>query len=355
MVRRLLQGAALRGFLVMAASLTGLFGLLQFVGELAFVGQGRYGVGDALLVVLLSAPLRLLQVAPVALLLGSLIALGPLARNTELVALRAIGVSERRVIGTLLELVVPIVLAMLALAELVVPPAQARAQSIRADALAASAAFHVDNTLWAHGDHQYLSVHSFAPDGAPVGIDIYDFADDGRLRRLTHADRAEIGRNDIWQLSGVEIRIVRGFVFETERHAAMPWHAFLPQRQIRLLALPLPAVPPVALVRYVHRLERRGLGAERYRRELWNRIAVPFSMVAMVMIAAPFVFGPPRLSSAGRSLAGGIGVGLGFSLGQQVAGRLGVLLDLGPAVTALAPPLLVIAVASWFLSETVRG
>ena len=323
LAHRYVQGAALKAFALVSLALTGLFSLLQFVEELALVGQGHYHVADAFSYVLLTTPSRLMQVTPVSLLLGSLLALGPLARNAELTAMLSLGISGNRIIAAVLELTLPIVAALLLTAELVVPPAQRLAQSQRAAALSSASSLHSDNSLWAEGNRQYLNVRQFERGNVPVGIDIYGFADDGSLRSLVHGDRAVIRPDGTWLLSGV-----------TRREES---------------------VPPIALFRYVHGLRHGDAQAGRYRRELWARIGIPFSMVAMVMISAPFAFGPSRMRTAGQSIARGIGIGLIFSLAQQIVGRLGLLLDLSPAVTALLPPLLVIALAVHLLRRSNAG
>ena len=355
LARRYVQGAVLRAFALVAAALTGLFSLLQFVEELAFVGQGHYRVGDAFFYVLLTAPSRLLQVTPVSLLLGSLLALGPLGRNSELIAMLSLGISRNRIVAAVLELIVPIVAVLLLVAEFVVPPAQQAAQSQHAAALSSASGFHSDNSLWAEGNHQYLNVREFQRGNVPVGIDIYGFAPDGSLRSAIHADRAEIEPNGVWLLAGVTRRQVHGFDIRIDHLPSLPWRSFLPARQVRFLILPLDSVPPVALFRYVYRLKRGDFQAGRYGRELWARIGIPFSMVAMVMISAPFVFGPSRARTAGQSIARGVGIGLVFSLGQQIVGRLGLLLDGSPAITALLPPLLVIGLAIHLLRRSRAG
>ena len=352
LARRYVQGAVLRAFALVAAALAGLFSLLQFVEELAFVGQGHYLVGNAFLYVLLTAPLRLLQVTPVSLLLGSLLALGPLGRHSELTAMLSLGISRNRIVVAVLELIVPIVAVLLLVAEFVVPPAQQVAQSQRAAALSSASSFHSDNSLWAEGNHQYLNVREFKQGNVPVGIDIYSFADDGSLRSVIHADRAGIERDGIWMLAGVTRRQVHGFDIRIDHLPFLPWHSFLPARQVRFLILPLDSVPPIALFRYVYHRKQGDFQAGRYGRELWTRIGIPFSMVAMVMISAPFVFGRMRTRTAGQSIARGIGIGLVFSLGQQIVGRLGLLLDVSPATTALFPPLLVIALAIHLLRRS---
>ena len=343
LLSRYVGGSALRAFVLVAASLVALFSLLEFVEQLASVGQGQYRVADAFVYVLLTAPGRLLQVAPVSMLLGALLALGALARTSELTAMLSLGLSERRIVGRVLLLLVPIVAALALLAQFVIPPAQQVAQERRADALV-TASGRPDAAFWAQGERQYLSVGLFERATAPVDIDIYAFEPDGSLASIVHAERGEILPDGTWALAEVTRRTVRDALFHTEHLAALTWRSFIPPGQLRFLRLPADSIPPAALYRQIRSLERQHQQATRYERELWAKAAVPLSMVAMVLIAAPMVFGSPRMQN-GQRLMRGVGVGLVFTLCQQIVDRLGQLLDLSPAATALAPPLVVLAVA----------
>jgi lipopolysaccharide export system permease protein len=338
---RYIGAAALRAFVLVAASLTALFSLLEFVEQLASVGQGHYRVADALVYVLLTAPGRLLQVASVSMLLGSLLALGALARTSELTAMLSLGLSERRIVGTVLRLTVPIVAVLALLTQFVIPPAQRLAQERRTDALA-SAASRPDASFWAQGDRQYLNVAQFERGTVPVGIDIYAFEPDGSLASILHAERAEVLPDGTWALAEVSRRTVEKSQFRVEHLPRLSWHSFIPPGQLQFLRLPPDSIPPVALYRQIRSLERQHQRATRYERELWTRAGIPLSMVAMVLIAAPMVFGSPRMQG-GQRLARGVGLGIVFTLCQQIVGRLGQLLDLSPAATALAPSLVVLA------------
>ena len=341
---RYLEAAVLRAFLGVAAALTGLFSLLEFVEQLASVGQGSYRVADALAYVALTAPGRALQLMPVSMLLASLLALGPLARTSELTAMLTLGISERRIVGTVLRLLVPIVAVLLLLAEFVIPPAQQAAQDRRADALGLSAPSGTDS-VWAHDGREYLDVERFEHGRVPVGIDIYAFEPDGSLASLVHAARGAIGPDGTWALDDVSRRTLDGAQFRVEHLARLDWHSFVQPGQLGFLTLPPDSLPPLALFRHVRKLRKQHQNAVRFERALWDRAAIPLSMAAMAMIAAPLVFGAPRLQGNGQRLARGIGVGIVFSLFQQITGRLGELLAAGPAVTALAPPLVLLAVA----------
>ncbi len=343
---RYVEAATFRTSALVAATLTALFSLLEFVEQLASVGQGRYHVGDAVAYVLLTAPHRLLQVAPVSMLLGSLLALGLLDRNLELTAMRGLGFSENRIMGRIVRLAVPIVVVLFLLAEFVIPAAQRLAQERRSAALTSLTALRGDDSFWAQGDGQYLSVQKFEDGNIPRDIDIYAFDATGRLTSFIHADRADVGATGTWLLTGViRKRTVESATFETERLTSYSWHSFISAKQTQLLILPPESMPPIALYRYVRGLKQRHQQATRYEQELWSKLSIPFSIAAMIMIAAPFAFAPPRAHNLGRQITIGAAIGIVFSLAQQITDHLDLLLDLNPAATALAPSLLLMVLA----------
>ena len=349
---RYIEAAAFKAFALVAAALTALFSLLEFVDQLRSVGQGHYRLVDALIYVLLTAPSRLLQVTPVSMLLGCLFALTALAKDSELTALRSVGVSERRIIGSVLKLVVPIVVALFLMAEFVIPPAQQIAQTRRASALSLSGPLHGGDSFWAQSDRQFLNVRQFKYGNVPNDIDIYAFSEDGRLERYIHADRADIQPDGTWLLRGVVRKSVTASRFQTEQMTTLSWQAFVSAEQFQHLTLPAGNMPPTVLYRYVRDLKRRHEQALRYEQELWTKISIPLSLVAMVMIAAPFVFGPPRAQNTGQQITIGAIIGIVFSLSQQIAGHLDLLLNLNPAATAMAPSLLLMILAIYLFRHT---
>jgi lipopolysaccharide export system permease protein len=339
---RHIQAAAFRAFVLVVTGLTALFSLLEFVEQLSDVGQGGYAVSDAFVYVVLTAPSRLLQVAPVSMLMGCLLALGSLGRNSELTAMRSLGVSEKRIIGAVMMLNLPIFIVLFLIAQFVIPPAQQLAQARRATTLPSSDSA---SGFWAHDDRRFLNVGAFEGADLAKNIDIYGFMADGGLESFIHADRADIQPDDQWRLIGVTKKRVVASELVTERLPSLSWTSFVSRPQIRLLMLPVESMPPIGLYRYVRELGLRHQQAIRYEQELWRKISIPVSMIAMIMISAPFVFGSPRGQSVGRQIMIGMIIGVVFSLGQQIAGHLDVLLDLNPAVTSLAPSLMLMCLA----------
>ena len=328
-----------------AAGLTTLFSLLDFVEQLRDVGHGRYRVTDALVNVALGIPAEVLQLTPVSALLGCLLALGTLASSNELTAMRAAGVSERVIIGWIFKLGLPIMLALFLVAQFVVPPAARMAQSQRSARLEPAGAVRTGNGYWAHGGNSYLNVEQFSDGGMPQNISVYRFSDSGDLIEFLHADRAQVRGDGTWLMSGVLEKRFDVDRVDTVRRATLSWKSFLRPEQVQLLVLPPQSMAPIALWRYVADLRAQGQQAIRYEQELWRQLSIPFATAAMVLIAAPFIFGPMRARSTGQRVTVGVIIGVVFTLCQQIAGYVGLLLNLNPALTALAPSVLLFLLA----------
>jgi lipopolysaccharide export system permease protein len=348
---RYIRGVTLRAFLLIAAGLTALFSLLTFVEQLSYVGQGHYRLTDALIYVLLTAPYQLLQLTPVSLLLSSLLALGALARGSELTAFRSLGVSQARIIGAVLKLALPIIAVLFLVAQFVIPPAQQLAQRQQAAALNDAVPVLSNGSFWAENNRQYLNVQASASGNVLLGIEIYAFDDDGALRTYIHADRADIEPDGTWLLTGVQRTRIVASQLVTDQHASLPWKSFISGRQMQLLTLPPQTMPPLALYAYIQQLKQLHQQALRYKQTFWMMVSIPLSIIAMVLIAAPFVFGPQRSASAGRQLLVGALIGIVFLLSQQITGYLGLLLDLNPAVSALAPSVLLLSLGGYLLQR----
>ena len=81
------------GLLIAAAVLLPLFCFFDLIEQMEDIGEGFYTASDAFFIVLLLLPRRLFQLLPFIALIGNVIALGRLALNSEIIAMRAAGLS----------------------------------------------------------------------------------------------------------------------------------------------------------------------------------------------------------------------------------------------------------------------
>jgi len=335
----------LRIFLLAMAGLTFLFSLLDFVQQLSLVGQGTYDARDAMVYTFFTAPSRILQLAPVGMLLASLLALGLLARHAELTAWRSLGISEARIIGALIKLSLPIIFVLFLIAQYMVPTAQLLAQRAQEAALGESTTAMHSGGFWVAHGRQYLNVRNFGFDKTPEDIDIYEFAPDGSLLSYLHAETATIEPDGHWLLREVLEKQVQGTQFVTTSLPSLTWASFVTPQHMQLLQLPTATMPPVDLYRYIHEQKRNDQQEETDELAFWSMVATPLSLLALVLAAAPFAFGSQRTQSAGRQLLIGALLGIGFELTEQLIFYFGLRLSLPPVLTALAPSLLLGGIA----------
>jgi lipopolysaccharide export system permease protein len=341
--------ATLRALLLVSAGLTILFSLLELVNQLHDVGKGDYRLIDACIYVLLTAPARLLQLMPAAMLFACLFALGALATRAELTVMRASGISPTLIVGAVFKLALATVVALFFLAEFVIPPAQQLAQSERDSRLASLDAVRGSDSLWAAGEHQFLNVRRFADANIPVDIYLYEFSAAGKVQGVIQAARAEVRPDGTWLLERVSRKRFSGTRIDTEQLATLVWHSFLRPAQVSLLTLPAESMRPLDLYRYVRDLERRHQPAARYAQELWGKVDLPLAIAAMVLIAVPFAFGSLRTRGMGQRMLIGTMIGIVFSLVQQITIYLGLLLNVSPVLTATAPSIALLGLAVYLV------
>jgi lipopolysaccharide export system permease protein len=352
-LERYIAMATLKALLLVSAGLTILFSLLEFVNQLHDVGKGDYRLIDACVYVLLTAPARLLQLMPAAMLFACLFALGALATRSELTVMRASGISPTLVVGAVFKLALAVLVALFGLAQFIIPPAQQMAQTERGSRLAALDAVRGSDSFWATGDHQFLNVRRFADANIPADIYLYEFSASGQVQGVIRAARAEIRPDGTWLLESVSRKRFSGTRIDTEQLATFVWHSFLRPAQVSLLTLPANSMRPLDLYRYVRDLKRRHQPAARYAEELWEKIDLPLAMAAMILIAVPFAFGSIRTRGMGQRVMIGTMIGILFTLVQQITSYLGLLLNVSPALTATTPSIVLVALGVYLFRRAV--
>ena len=95
---RYIRAQLAKGFLIVFIILVSVFSFLDFVEELDDTTLGNYDVVDAVVFVVLTVPERALWLIPICTLLGCLVGLSLLDNGNELTAMRAAGVSGRRIV-----------------------------------------------------------------------------------------------------------------------------------------------------------------------------------------------------------------------------------------------------------------
>lgn len=326
--------------------LLALFSFMALAEELEAVGMGSFTLPDAMMVVFLTSPKRIVELLPITALLGGLLGLGTMANHREIIAMRTIGISKERIAKTVAMLAVFLGIFISLLQFYVVPGFEREAAALRGQASQSTdGRTGSSKALWTRNENQFVRVNGVQSDRTLVGIQIYSTDKQGRLTQLIQARKAYYAGQENWLLTGVrESSFNKTQVLETQ-HDSMEWHALLTGEQAAILILPLEALAPNDLVSTINNLKKNQLDTHHYEVVLWQQISQLPSLLAMALMALPFLLGSVReVSASQRALTGGL-IGIGFYLAQQLSGHLAGILGLNPSLVILTPPLILLAVA----------
>lgn len=339
----------IQGFLLVIFILVSLFSFLELVAQLDDIGKGNYQLLDAFAYIGLTIPRRVLDMVPMAALLGSIIALGMLADKGELIVMRAAGLSVQRICFSVLATGALLMLATGILEEYVAPPMEQHARLSRSLAISDTGLLLTKQGFWARQGHSFIHVGKTLSGGIAADLDVYEGDKEGGLRAFIHAREADIHDNKRWVLKDIRKKVIEEQRITTYNLPTMDLNSFLSTEQVNILALPPDSLSPSDLYQYIQALRQRGQNADTYVLALWQKLAVPLTTGAMVLLSLPFVFGPPREKSIGLRITVGAMVGIGFYLANQIIGYMGLLLELHPALTTLAPVAAILWIALWRL------
>ena len=326
--------------------LLALFSFMALAEELEDIGKGSFTLADALMVVFLTTPKRVVELLPVTALLGGLLGLGAMANHRELIAIRTSGISKQRIAQTVALLAIFLGVFITALQFWVVPGFEREAATLRGQALQnTEARGGATNAFWTRNDHHFIRVNGVQSDRTLSDIEIYSTDEKGRLTRLTQASNAFYTGQENWLLTKVLESNFQGVrVVETKRDN-MRWDGLLSAEQASVLILPLEALAPNDLLKTIANLRRNQLDTHQYEVVLWQQVSLLPGLLAMALMSLPFLLGSVRAVSASqRVMIGGL-IGIVFYLLQQLSGHMAGIFGLNPSLVILTPPFILLAIA----------
>lgn len=327
-------------YATMAAALIVLFDLIAFMTEAEDVGDARYDIVDAIVVVLYGTPALLVDLAPFVALLGTLAAFASLDTTSEITALRAAGTSRAWFLRTAASAAVMFMLLIAAI-ELVARPAHLQASLLRMYETAAQGNPLPDGGFWAQSDSTYVNIEGLTDAQRPTGIRIFALDEHGMLQSYRHAERAEVQGPRQWRLESLtEKHYANGAPIRLDTRAAASWSPVW-QSESDIYAL---TVTSLSIEQLLGRTATAATALDE-RVELWRRIALPIAATAYAMLACAFA-----LTSRGRGgkavrMAVGAAAALVLYLGEQVTVNAGILAGVPVALASLLPGVIVFGAA----------
>lgn len=343
--------------------LVALFGFFELVQQLEEV-RADYPISLALLLTVLTLPVRIYEVMPLSVLLAAVYTMSRWASTSEFTALRVAGLSPTRLAGALLIPGVILVVLTYAVGEYISPWANSYAVSAESTARdRALTARGFKSGVWvrdvSEGNHiRYINVSALnASDREMTGAwRMFEYDTQGRLLRMVHADAARFEEGRGWHLKAV--RTVEYPSIDRadptapqaaiETKTADSW--FLPSKVgpdiLNVMTTKPERMSMQDLSRYVDHLEMTGGSSEHYRVTLWSKAFYPLAVLVMLALSMPFAYMNARAGGVALKMFFGVILGIFFYALNNVFSFVGMVNTWPPLIAAATPTAVMLLLAA---------
>ena len=352
-IDRYIARVILNGTLMTLMVFGALFAFIDFVRNLDAIGTHNYGAPQAFIYVMLNMPQRLYQIFPSSMLVGGLLSLGSLASNSELVVMRAAGISIARIIRATLQAGFILVIIAVLIGEFVAPVAVSSAKSMRAQWLEQRVALGYGHGIWSKDGNSFVHVGTVLPDTQLRDVSVYDLNEQRELVRTTHAKQVQY-RNGQWYMTGVVHSDVsaQGIVTSRSQHETRP--AMVRPELFDVLVLEPEDMSASELLEYSSYLTENDLESDKFRLAFWVKVFTPLTCMGMLLLTIPLVLSSSaRSGGTGQRIMIGVLIGVGFIVFNRFVNQLGIIYGLYPVLSAGLPSIAVILTAV-FMARRIR-
>lgn len=355
-IDRYISKTYLRVALLSFVAMAGLFYIATFLDLADKVLKGETTWRMLLAFFWYATPQYVYYIVPLAVLLAALVTIGVLTKNSELIVLRACGISLYRVAVPMLLCAVVGAATLFLLEESILGPSNRRAEAIRHVMRGGSPqTFDVLNRRWIVGsDGDIYHYVYFDPRARQLnGLSIFEFSQGmERLVRRTYAERAiYLGRpgRRAWHVE-------QGWTREFEADGGTRAYTPFAESQIGIepasyfaTQQPDPKYMSYSQLRgYTSQLRSSGFDVLEQQVALERKVSFPFITLIMTLIAVPFA-----VTTGRRGAMYGIGVGIVLAITYWTTISIFAALGNGglmpPSLAAWAPNLLFGAGAAYLL------
>jgi lipopolysaccharide export system permease protein len=334
-VDRYVGRTVLAAIALMLLAIVGLDMIFRLIDELTNLG-GDYQYLQALTYALMTTPSRINEMLPMSALVGCLAGLGSMATSSELVVMRAAGISTGRLIWSAMKPAILLLAVAMLVSEFIAPKLDQMAESGREMKKNHAQSLISGAGLWNREGNEFMHFNVVQPNGVLYGVSIFRYDEERRLQSAIFAKRATYVGNE-WLLEKV-----KGTTFSENRtdkveHKTIKWRSQLSPDLLDLVSLEAKDLSLRGLWRYSNYLGRQGLANSEYRLAFWQKALLPLSTLSLVLVAISFIFGPLRSVTMGFRIFCGVLVGIVFRTTQNMLGPASVVYGFAPFFSSLIP------------------
>jgi lipopolysaccharide export system permease protein len=324
---------------------------IEFIAELPYIGVGKYDIFSVFLYVGMQMPLNLYQMFPIAGFIGSLVGLGRLATTSELIVMRAAGVSIARIGWAVVKTALLMLIVITIVGEWLAPPWQYQAQQYKQRQMGRKIDPWASEGLWLHQGQAFIYVGGIVSKDHIQEIARFNFDKANHLLSSLAAKDAVL-EHGAWQLQDVVVTELTPALASTKHYASMPLgFQFEPELLEQRTQLEPQQQTITALWSNIQYRRKAGLLASELESAFWTRLLQPFTTVIMICLGVPFIFGSLRSASMSARILTGIIVGFIFYMLNQFIGPITLVYQWPAWVAGALPTLLFLLIYAALISR----
>lgn len=337
------------GVLIALILLRSLFG---FMDETANVGKGDYQLTDAMYFIILQIPARIYEFFPVSALIGGLVGIGQLASHSELVVMRASGVSLKDISIAVLKGTLALMMLVFLIGEFVSPVSSQLGRQMQTSLMSGGNLVKSPRGVWVKENNNYVHIRIILPDGQLEGITRFQFKEK-QLEAMIYAQSALYQEDSRWLLEGVRQTFINTDSVSSTQADVMYWQTELSPETLGVVSLKPEDLNLIGLSDYNEYLNDNGLNATRYELAYWKKILQPLAVAVMMFLALSFISGPLRSVTVGARIVMGMVVGFVFNMLTNIFGPVSLVYQL-PVFFAASTPIILFAIVAAVMMKKAR-
>lgn len=319
------------GVLLLVLSIDFVFAV---IGQIKSI-NANYSWHAAILYVLLRMPSDVYLIFPIVGFLGALIGLNILAAKSELIAMRAAGMSLIGMGRAMLLTACGLLFFYYSLSLYVAPYSRHEAMYEQSNPGAGQNVLVLSSNTWLKSGDHILRVGEVLPEGLMNNVTDFVVQNDS-LTQVRQIGQIKLISDHEWILSNVEVTNIASSGVTQNFIASVTEPSFISKALLPVIAMQPEEMTINTLYSYIHFRKTNQLNVKSYQLQFWNRIIQPLMLPIMMLLAIPFMLGSVRSHSPVRLIIG-LALGFGFYIVSQFFSSLTLLSPLPPFLGAGVP------------------
>lgn|SRR6185437_4151215 len=325
--------------------------MFNILGQLGDVSKGSYTTSAMLFYSMLLIPNYIYLLMPLAVLIGVMAGMLNLVNYSEYAIIRTSGVSLKKVTTILFGFGFAFSLLTFLFGELVGPESNHYAQVYKMEKMKQIVSTNLHSGIWSKdGANSFVNIKQVMPDNTIVGINIFVYDDDLKLKYLKSADEGKYDESrQQWILAHLkQYDYTKQDIVTTEINN-YKWVTAIEPSYFNVLVIAPEDMSAISLLTYMHHLDINHQSTQRYEIAFWNKLLYPLACISMSLIALAFIPNNRRNINLGVKLFAGILIGVAFFFTTRLIGFMALIFAWNAIISSLTPTAILFGFGWYFV------